>query len=221
MQKTITLAIAEDHQIFREQLAIFLNGNPNIEVKFTSANGQLLLEQLEKKLVDVVLLDLDMPIMDGRKALTRIRKKYGETVRIIIFSMHDAAIYAKKYIKAGANAYLDKTCDALKLFEVIETVYLTGSYTNEATCDALFQEIRDCKKYDHSVLEGERLTERELEVCQLICKGFTCPEIAEKLTRSVRTIENHKSRIFQKFCIGSCTQMMEKAIKLGYYEIEF
>lgn len=220
MQKPISVALAEDHQIFREQLAIFLNGQANIEVEFTASNGQSLLDQLENRMVDVVILDLEMPIMDGRRALNRIRKIYHDTVRVIILSMHDAAIYMKKYIKAGANAYLNKGCCSDVLVEAIESVHSTGEYFSSAQSKEYFKLNEQDKKYDHSKLNGEPLTSREIQICRLICKGFTCPKIGEKLFLSHRTIENHKKNIFIKFGIGSCTEMMEKAILKGYYEIK-
>ena len=120
---------------------------------------------------------------------------------------------------AGANAYLNKGCDSRTLMEAIQTVHKSGVYFEKSIPKNLIEDIVYNNDYDHSTLEEEPLSEREKEVLFHICKGKPCPEIGEILNVSTRTVENHKSKIFKKLNVSSCTQMMEKAIKKGYYQI--
>ena len=220
MQQNITISIAEDHQILREQLASFLDSHDNFQVKFTSKNGKELIDQLSKGIVDVIILDLDMPIMDGRKALNYIRKKYGNRIKIIILSMHEGILFVKKYINAGANAYLNKGCSSQTLVEAIQSVFIEGKYFSKEFPESSISGIRIQGGAHNSALEGEPLTEKEIDICRLVCKGYSCPKIANTLNLSIRTVENHKSHIFKKFNVKSCTEMMEKAILAGYYNIK-
>ncbi len=220
MHHSIRIALAEDHPILLESMRSFLQIIPDFEVVTAVSDGQALLDVLAVKPVDIVLLDLDMPVMDGRKALNIIRKKYKKSIRVIILSMHGGEPFIRKYMIAGANAYLDKGCDLNELVEAIHHVFEHNIYFPENVSDALKEEILRHDGYDHSTIEGDALTSREIEILQLLCNGVGTREVAEHLNLSMRTIENHRRKIYHKLGVNNTLAMLREAVKKGYYEMD-
>jgi DNA-binding NarL/FixJ family response regulator len=219
MSNKIKIAIADDHKIFLEAISSFLNKKENLEVVFTAVNGKELLDGLEKNKVDIVITDLDMPIMSGRQVLNIIRKKYGRLIKVIILSLHSGDLFVQKYMSAGADGYLSKTVDTDTMVEAVLTVQNDELYFSKETSKSVIQTVRNNTNVKSLIIEGESLSKREIEIAQLICRGFTCPQIGKQLNVSHKTIENHKAHIFKKFKVKSCTEMMEQAIRKGYYVI--
>lgn len=219
MSNKIKIAIADDHSIFCETLKNMLSNEPDFQIKFTALNGKQLLEGIEKNNIDVVILDLDMPILDGREALHIIRKKYGKGIKVIILSMHYSIHHIERYLRSGANSYLSKSTNYAILTEAIRSVHETGIYFNEDLTSDLLESIQEISKHIYPVLEGDPLSETEIVVLKLICKELSSSEIAEELKRSPRTIENHRSRIMKKIGAKNSLGIMEYAIKNGFHSM--
>ena len=216
----IRLAIADDHELFRETLSQYLDQSNSLCVVHKAKNGKGLLQKLSSAMVDVVILDLNMPILDGKATLKCIRELYGATVRVIMLSAQNHVLYLKRMMRAGANAYMDKGCELHNLVDAIGEVHRKGIYFYPKHSADLINEIKYGTGDETAALHGESLSERESEILKLLCSGLSCPQIAAKIFLSKRTIENHKHKIFKKLCVGSPTSMMEAAIRCGYYVID-
>ena len=218
MQQKIKIAIAEDHKLLADSMTQILNTTDDIQVEYNCYNGQELLTALEEKIVDVILLDLDMPILDGREALNIIRKKYGKKIKIIILSMHYTDSHVYKYMKVGANSYLPKNCDFDILSAAVREVYESGVYFHDKVSVELMQKLMDDESTTFKVIPGEPLSKSEIQIVKLLCDGMDCRQISKYLCRSHRTIENHKYRLMKKLNIHSSFELMEYAIVQGIHQ---
>ena len=218
MSDKIRIGIAEDHKMFSKTLTDFLNNENDIQVLFNAENGAQLLDQLEINPVDIILLDLDMPIMDGREALHIIRKKFDKELKIIILSWHDEELTIRKYMKAGANAYLVKDDDPNALIEGIREVYESGVYFHDKVSPQLVEELMNDDDLVFKAIKDDPLSKTEIEVLKLLCQGKTSEEIAQLWNRSTKTINNHRFRISKKLDIHNHMLLMEYAIIHGIHE---
>jgi DNA-binding NarL/FixJ family response regulator len=137
----IRVIIADDHSLFREGVKIALAQNKDIKFVGEAENGAQLLQQLKHNRPDVILLDIQMPIMDGISALVSIRKLYGD-MKVIMLSMHEGHSMVSTMMETGANAYLTKTADSQTIYQAIKTCYEKGFYFNDLTNVSMLQELR-------------------------------------------------------------------------------
>ncbi|OFZ55026.1 MAG: hypothetical protein A3D92_10395 [Bacteroidetes bacterium RIFCSPHIGHO2_02_FULL_44_7] len=219
MSKTIRIAIAEDHPILLESMRTFLNSIPHFQVVIAVTNGKELLRKMTTKQVDIVLLDLEMPILDGRKTLQILHKRIKKSPGIIILSMHGGTAFVRKYMLSGANAYLDKGCDLSELLDAIRGVHFIGYYFSPHIPEDLRLEILFDRSSDPRTIEEDMLTEREIEVLRLLCEGMPSKDVATALNLSSRTIENHRRRIYYKLGATNTLSMLREAVRKGYFEL--
>ena len=214
----ISVAVAEDFAMVRQGLVALLNRNEGIEVKFDVENGLELIQTLESSPVDVVLLDLDMPVMNGHEALKILHKDYP-SIHVIIISMHDSKDFVGECILGGAKGFLPKNSDIEKVVEAIQCVVEHGYYLNEKLSPGLLMSLLSdgVPSKDEPVSE---FTEREIEVVQLLCQEKTAKEISEILFLSPRTVETHRTRIFDKTNSKNVAGMVVYAIKNGIYNLD-
>lgn len=196
MKLPIRLAIVDDQNLFRKGMIAMIKDFPEFEVVIEAENGEDLLEQLKKKRVDVILLDIQMPVMDGIEATERLQGKYDGT-KIIIITMHNEEGFIHHLISKGANGFLLKNSDIEIVADAIYGVLENGYYFNDSISRAMVKGLVNSKKIRPTFKEVS-LSEREIEIIQLISKEMTNKEISEKLFVSVRTIDGHKERILQK-----------------------
>lgn len=195
----IKILIADDHNLFREGLKAMLEDpSTDIEVIGEAASGQELFPLLEKHDVDLVLLDFNMPEMDGLAATRYIREHFSST-KILVLSMLEDEKQVSEIIKAGAQGYILKTIDKKELIYAIHKVasgqcYITTQIALNLLDKDTFQQI---EKHDTEVSTKD-LSKRELEVLQLVAKGHTNEQIAEMLFTSRRTIESHRQNLLEK-----------------------
>jgi len=215
----IHIALADDHQLVRDGLRLYLSNVAHVNVVAEASNGADLLDRMTETKVDVVLLDLNMPIMNGKKTMEHIQRIYGTTVKVIMMGFNNSLHFVRKYMLMGASAFLGKTSAVPVLIEAIESVHDGQFFFESHIPESVKQEVYDSKGVDYTPLPGETLSMREVEVLQLLCEGLSCPQIAEKLFISKRTVENHKANIFTKFEVNNIAQMMVKAIINGYYDL--
>lgn len=215
----IHIAIADDHQLVRDGLRLYLSNIQFINIVAEASNGSDLIDQLAENHVDVVILDLNMPVMNGRKAMECIRRSYGDAIKIIILGFDNSLPFVRKYMLLGANAFLSKASAIPVLLEAIIGVQKQNLYFEPHIPQSLKLEIHENKGVDYTPLPGEPLSNREVEVLKLLCEGMSCPQIAKELSISKRTVESHKVHIFAKFEVTNIAQMMVKAIIYGYYDL--
>ena len=196
-QKQTKIAIAEDHSILRQTMKIMLDKEPNFKVVINAKNGVDLISQLQRKSVDIVILDLEMPVMNGQDALKFINRVYPE-VKTLILSMHDGEERVKKYFQLGVKGFLSKTCEFAELKLALKTISEDRVYINNSSTNAVYRKIRTVRKNAKSNSIDEPLTLRETQVLKLVCQQKSHREIATELDLSFRTVENHTLHIRKK-----------------------
>jgi DNA-binding NarL/FixJ family response regulator len=219
MEKTVRIAIAEDHEILRESISDLLNSESLFDVRIRASNGKELLDAMRSTPIDIVLLDLDMPVMNGHEAIVKI-KRYYPKIKVLILSMHDSRLFVAKLLSKGANGYIPKGGSFIELCEAIRHLQEHDYFITELVTEVLIEQSKSKLPYDFRNLKGEQLSCREVEVLRLICGQLTGVEIAEKLSLSKRTVESHRNNILSKAGIKNSIGLVEYAIKAGYYEIE-
>jgi two-component system response regulator DegU len=199
MKAPIHIALAEDHVLFRQGLISLLKDYPEIKVVFQADNGREVMEQLKTVQPDILLLDIEMPIMNGDAVLSRLKQKHPR-IKVIVLSQHTKESYVLEFMKKGARAFLSKYSDIEKIVEAIHSVNETGYYFESEVSEAMAKLISNktsTVKEDIN-FPGVQLTERELEVLELICRSKSSREIAELLSLSKKTVDNHRFSIMKK-----------------------
>lgn len=215
MKNKIRLAIVDDHSLMREGLAKILQMESGFEVVKKASDGmEFVSEWEEKKEIDVVLLDINLPQLSGIEVLRKIRKS-GEDIKVIMLTIHDDREYLLESLNAGANGYVLKDAQSDDLIRAIETVYNGGSYVHPSLAGELFHEMnRQRIRKENGA--GNTLTRRESEVLRLIAEGQSNKGISDKLHISEKTVKNHVSSILRKLNLQDRTQAAIYAIKMNY-----
>ncbi len=199
-----TLLIADDHTMFINGLKLLLSSLPGYEVAAVAENGQEALDRLEESPVDILLMDVNMPVLNGYQTTFQVRERYPN-VKIIILSMLADELSVRKLLEAGAHGYLFKNADAEELYEALDTVYRGELY--------ITREIRDkmtpLRKKQSMEEENIKLSSREIEIAKQIMEGLTNGEIADKLFLSVRTVETHRKNILAKLNLKNTASLVK------------
>lgn len=214
----IKVGVVDDHALVRKGLAALLDDTPGIEVVLEAEHGEHLLQELKHVQPDIILLDLDMPVMPGQKVLPILKEKHPD-LKVIILSMHDEDSMILLTMELGANAYLTKGGDPDELEKAVRMVYESDYYLSPRVSLLTLQRLQSPKSFKTSSLTSEALSRREMEVLQLVCKEFSNADIAERLHISPRTVEGHRQRIIQKIGAKNTIGMVVFAIKEGLVEV--
>ncbi|MCD6065214.1 MAG: DNA-binding response regulator [Bacteroidetes bacterium] len=174
-------------------------------------NGKEVLEFLKVSKPDVVLLDIEMPLMNGKETLEIIKKRFPET-RVIMLSMHFDASYINEFMVRGARGYLAKGCDPETLFEAIRAVKKDGHFFGEKVAKAMLNGLQK-ERTIAPLLSEIALSDREIDILKEICTGKTNKEIAATLKISASTVDFHKQNIYRKTNSGNVTELVKYAIK--------
>ena len=211
--KQIKIAIIDDHDLFREGLKLVIGQVDNYEVVFDTSNGNLFLEFLQKSLPDVVLMDINMPIIDGVETTRKAIKIYPD-LKVIALTMFSDTVHYTQMINAGIKGFILKKSNKFELQQAINVVYSGGNYFSQEILQKMaFQSV-------NFSADPNRLTQREQDILQLVCKGFTSQEISDKFYISIKTVEVHRSNIFQKAEVRNSSELIVWAIKNDYFLIE-
>jgi DNA-binding NarL/FixJ family response regulator len=216
-EKVIKVAIADDHALFRAGVKTSLAGHKDVELIAEADNGRQLLNLLKHIEPDVILLDIQMPIMDGIQTLPEIRKIRPEA-KVIILSMHNDHSMISKLMEIGANSYLTKNSDSETIYQAIKTCYDQEFFFNELTNKALLTGLRT-KRTDMVNGPGDvSLSEKELRVLKLMCEEKTTKEIADIVDISPRTVEAIRDKLKTKTGAKSMAGLVMYAVKNGIIE---
>ena len=205
----IKVMIVDDHIIFRKGLRTILNEIDEVKVVAEASNGNELLDLLKKMQTDIIFMDIRMPVMDGIEATKKVTEKYP-AIRIIALTMFEEVTYFNEMIEAGAAGFLLKKTTTGELKRAIEAVLNDDTYFSEEFI-ASATRYQKVKPKDPDV----RLSERELEVLDLICKGYSNVEIAKFLGVSQRTVDGHRARLFEKTGAKNAPNLVLYAVKNG------
>jgi DNA-binding NarL/FixJ family response regulator len=196
----VTIYIADDHAILVEGLTEILRSHSQLKIIGTASDGEELVKLMNNKRADVVIMDINMPKMNGIQCTEWIKKNHPQT-KVIILTMFPEKSYIDQLISAGADGCLLKSRGSKDLLEAIERVINSKSY---------FDTIRDfAEPASHPVYN---LSEREIEIVKLIVNGLTSADIADKLFLSEHTVKTHRKNIFRKTGINSISQLTSFAI---------
>lgn len=209
----IKVAICDDHKLFREGLSFIIQDDPVFSLLYDAEDGLDLLAEIESQgRPDVLLLDIKMPKMDGL-AVAKKLKEAGTDIKIIVLTMHQHEDYILHMLELGANGYLLKNASAEEVKTAIKAVMERDFYFTDHISQVLLGGMK--RKRTRNMLEIQNLevTERELEVLELIAREYTSPEIAEKLYISARTVESHRKMLLMKFEAKNTAGLVFKAIK--------
>lgn len=206
---SIKIMIVDDHSMVREGLKNLLELEENIEVIEQAENGIDCLEKLEKVSPDVLLLDINMPSMDGLEVLSNLKKKNSE-VKVLLLTAHNESEYLVKAVELGIHGYVLKDAPSSVLVEAINSIYQGETFIQPSLGSILNDKIKE-KEQDQAKIDS--LTKRELEVLKLLSVGMYNKEIGEKLKITERTIKNHVSNIFKKIGVSDRTQAAVFAIR--------
>lgn len=211
-QKNITVMISDDHALMREGLKQLLELEKDIEVVCQAKDGHETIEKVLNYQLDVLLLDINMPNLNGIDALRRIRD-LGVDTKVIILTIHDDKEYLLETMKMGADGYVLKDSDANSLIKAIKDVKQGKTYIQPSIATMLKEEISSEDEADKSLRKIKSLTNREYEVLSLIAEGLNNKDIAKKLYISEKTVKNHVSSIFKKLEVNDRIQAAIFAFK--------
>jgi DNA-binding NarL/FixJ family response regulator len=210
--KTIKVAIADDHKIFRKGVILSLRPFTNIKFVQEASNGEELLEQLPISEPDVVLMDLRMPLKDGIET-TKVLSKQYPNIHVIVLSMYEDERFVYHMMENGAHGYLLKNAEPQEIRKAIMDVHEKGYYLNNFVNRILLKRSHARQKTVPSIVNEITLTDKEKEVLQLICMEFTAQEIAQKMEISPRTVEAIKDRLMERFGSKNTAGLVFFAVK--------
>lgn len=205
----IRILLADDHAIVRNGLKQIIAGTPDMEVVGEASNGAEVLEMARKLKFDLLLLDMTMPGISGADLIRRLRAE-NPVIQILVLSMHNEAQIVSRALKAGASGYVTKDSDQEILVAAICKVASGNKFIDPALVNAMV--------FDGSSGDGtphEVLSDRELQVLQMLTSGQNLKDIADSLHLSAKTISAHKAHLMQKLGIDNNADLMRYAIKHG------
>jgi DNA-binding NarL/FixJ family response regulator len=213
----IKILITDDHALFRTGVKSSLSHHPDIEFIGEAENGMQLLNMVKFLHPDVILLDIQMPIMDGIATLPEVKKILPD-VKIIMLTMNDDVSMISKLMEIGANSYLTKNSDSETIYEAIKTVHTNEFYFNEYTNKAMLTGLRTRRVLETSSPEDAELSEKEIQVLKFMCDEKSTKEIAELVDVSPRTVEAIRDRLKLKTGAKSTAGLILYAVKHGIVE---
>ncbi|MFY9242197.1 MAG: response regulator transcription factor [Polaribacter sp.] len=212
----IRILIADDHPLIAEGIKNTFENNSDFEVVAFVENGQEAINFIENNLVDVALLDINMPIMDGIDCAKQILKNHKK-VKVAMLSMHQEASIIKSLIEIGVKGYMLKTIPSDELLYAIKNIYNGKEYFNADVTKALISDDKPNSFHQYSKKSPllEELTTRELEIIKYISQGLTNTQVGEKLFISPRTVDTHRTNIMRKIDVNNVASLIRFAFQNG------
>lgn len=214
MSNPVKIIIADDHSMIREGLKQLLELEGTIQVVGEAGDGKECLSLIEQLHPDVVLLDINMPVMSGLQVLEKLRT-YDRKQRVLILTIHDEVEYLMRAIEIGVNGYVLKDSESMILKKAIMAIYQGEEFIDAS----LIPIMKDKMRADAAKGKNDVLTKREIEILRLVAEGLFNKEIAYKLSISEKTVKNHVSNIFKKIGVSDRTQAAVYAIKNGIVKL--
>jgi DNA-binding NarL/FixJ family response regulator len=216
MNRPINVMIADDHSMVREGIKQLLELDGDIKVSIEANNGKQCIELLNDTLVDVLLLDINMPEMNGLQVLQYIRET-KKNVKVLILTIHNEVEYLMRAVEIGVDGYVLKDSDSSVLKKAIFCVHRGETFIQPELTPQL--KIKMEEKSNYTSNYDDSLTKREIEVLKLLAEGLFNKEIAYTLAISEKTVKNHVSNIFKKINVSDRTQAAVYAIRNNFVEL--
>jgi DNA-binding NarL/FixJ family response regulator len=212
--KPITIAIADDYKIYRDGLKLCLSADSNLQILFDVDNGEELMEALKTQQPDIIIMDLNMPLLDGMEATKQISKKY-EQIKVLVITMYDNDKFIINLMENGAHGYLLKNAEPKEIIKAIYAVHENGYYFNDLVNKALLKKLVMKNNLKPSFNHNIELTEREQEVLKMICEEKTAVEIGKEIFLSPRSVEGIRTRLIEKIGVRNTAGLVMFAVKNG------
>ncbi len=213
----IRILLVDDHTLLRAGLRMMLNAQPDMEVVGEAQDGRQAVQEAQRLLPDIILMDITMPDMNGIEATRQIKKLMPE-IKVLILTMHEHEEYVFQALRAGASGYMLKEAadtDLISALHIIQSgqFYLSPMAQSVMVGDYL-QRVRTGEEKD----SYSSLTEREREILKLVAEGYTNNQIAERLIISPKTVDTHRTHIMDKLNLHSRAELVKYAMRRGLLE---
>jgi len=211
MTKPLTFLVVDDHPVFRQGLVALIRSDERYEVCAEAGTAAETLAALEHAVPDIALIDISLVGQNGLDLVKSLKAAHPE-ILVLIISMHDEVVYAERALKAGARGYVMKQEAASVMLDAIKTVLSGKIYVSATMRDRLLETMFSARDEadSHSV---ERLSDRELEVLELMGQGYGAAEIAKMLNLSVKTVNAYRDHIKEKLHIDGAGDLRRYAVK--------
>jgi DNA-binding NarL/FixJ family response regulator len=213
----VKVAIADDHAVFRTGVKTALQMRKDIQLVAEAENGMQLLNLLRHVQPDVILLDIQMPVMDGLTALPEIKKLYPD-VKVIMLSFLNDHTVISKMMEMGANSYITKESGADAIYDAIKGVYNNDFHFTDLTNKALLSGLRTKRTTESSAPQDVQLSDKEITILKLMCDEKSTKEIADIVDLSPRTVEAIRDKLKTKTGTKSMAGLVMYAVKAGLVE---
>ena len=213
----IKVVVTDDHAVFRTGVKTSLSHYDDIEIIGEAENGMHLLRLLRSLQPDIILLDIQMPLMDGIATLPEVKKMQPDA-KVIMLTMNNDLGMISKLMEIGANSYLTKDSDRETIYEAIRTVYTKEFFFNDYTNKAMLSELRNKRAVEQPVADDADLSKKEIQVLKLMCDEKSTKEIADIVDISPRTVEAIRDRLKIKTGAKSTAGLILYAVKHGITE---
>jgi DNA-binding NarL/FixJ family response regulator len=215
----IRIAIVEDHHLFREGVKLILNHTEGFKIVAEFSNGSEFIDALPNLEVDVVLMDISMPVMDGIEA-TRLAVSKKPDIKILTLSMHGEEEYYYRMLSSGVKGFILKESKSHELIEAVKWVANGDNYfSQELLRKLVFKFGPKGFPKNKGTIQSTDISSREYDVLKLICQGYTNAEIADKLFISPRTVEGHRGSLLRKTDTKNTVALIMFSLKTGLLKL--
>ena len=215
----VKILLVDDHQIMRDGLRSLIEKRPGLEVVAEAENGRAAVKLTRRFRPDVIVMDINMPDLNGIDASRQIIAEFPGT-KIIVFSMHTDHQFVAGALKAGVSGYLQKDSAFEELDRAIRTVVANQTYLSSKIAGEVVKDYVEKLVTGESAAPATILTAREREVAQLYAEGQTTKQIADRLNLSIKTIETHRRHIMEKLDITGIAELTKFAIREGLTSLD-
>ncbi len=205
----VKVVVADDHTLVRQSLVKLVNSEDGFHVVADVERGEPIIDLVRHHDADLVLLDVNMPDIDGIQVATKLRKEFPN-VKILFLTMHDDDATIRRAVSLGADGYVSKSASTEELLQALEAVGEGGTFLSPA----IARRVMDMAG-GRGDSPANQLTERELEILQLMATGARPQEMADELFLSVKTIKNHLTNVYAKLGVSTAAQAVAEAYRLG------
>jgi DNA-binding NarL/FixJ family response regulator len=214
----IKILIVDDHEVVRNGISVMMGRQQDFAVAGEAQNGFEAVEKARYLHPDLILMDLRMPQMDGVAAMRKIREELPE-MKFIVLTTYDNDEYIFDAIEAGAKGYLLKDASREELFQAVRAVYRGESLIEPGVAAKILDRLAQLSRQANQPAAAQILSEREIEVLQLIAGGAPNKAIASALSISESTVKTHVANIFQKLDVNQRTEAVTKAMSMGIIKL--
>lgn len=208
----LRVLLADDHAVVREGLKALINGHPDMEVVGEAADGRAVCSRATELCPDVVVMDVSMPFVNGVEATREVRHLRPE-IKVLALTVHEERSYLRELMEAGAAGYVLKRSAAEDLVHALRVVARGDLYLDPSVTAVVLGKLSRARLQDS---QRPELSERETEVLQLIARGHSNKEIAERLKLSVKTVETYKARSMEKLGLTGRADIVRFAVHQGW-----